>query len=144
MTNRDIIKTSLLILLSGMIYLSGCSKSAATSPFSIVGTWTETGSGEQLLVNNRSVYDTTYTVTGGQVVYSFDANGYLTFLTSGHSQVGGYMVNADTLWLYDTSFHPPVWDRFVLTGQSQNKVTLQYIIPVGGDSVVIDAMLLTR
>ena len=144
MTNLNLIKTGMLILLSGMIYLSGCSKTAATSPFSIIGTWTATGSGEQVLVNNRSVYDTTYTVSGGQVVYSFDANGYFNFIVSNRTQTGGYFINADTLWLYDTSFHPPVWDRFAMANQSQNNVTLEYITPIGADSVVINKVILTR
>jgi len=135
----------MLLLLSGIIYLSGCSKTASSpAPVSIVGTWTITGARQQLLANNVSIRDTTISIPGGEGVFSFTTNGYYTFLTPGHSQTGGYLINANTLSLFDTTVHPPTWDQFTISTLTQNNMTLSASYSSGVDTTTINSDILTR
>jgi hypothetical protein len=134
----------MLLLLSGIIYLSGCSKTASSPvPVSIVGTWTITGARVQHLVQAASIFDTTFSLPGGEGVFSFTTNGYYTFLSPGHSQTGGYLLNANTLSLFDTTVHPPTWDQFTISSLTQNNMTLSTSYTTA-DTTTINSEILTR
>jgi hypothetical protein len=136
-------KTILLLLLAPLIYMSSCSKTAST-PASIIGTWSATTQRQQLLINSIVKYDTTISVPAGSEVYSFTADGYYTIFTPSGTFGSGYILNGSTLSLFDTSSSIDKWYSVQVTTLSPHSLALQEDLFTSGDSIVRYILSFTR
>ena len=97
MTNKTKTTLLLLTLVSGIIFMTGCKKNAA----SIVGTWTETTQREQEKIGGTSVYDTTFNVGTPTPTVTFNADGSFNS-NNGSIGAGTYSLAGSTLTVIDT------------------------------------------
>ena len=99
---KNNLKISLIIIVIGLVIITGCKKKTA----SIVGTWTETTQRQQEKIGTNFVIDTTINVSAPAPTITFNSNG--TFLSStGNIGAGIYTLAGNNLTVTDTGGSSP-------------------------------------
>jgi hypothetical protein len=107
---------SLLLLLSAMACMAGCSKSPApsTAAPSIIGTWGIVSEEEKEVVNGVTKIDMTGHYSTDIVVYTFLADG--NYVITGTRLIGGpYTYINNVLSIFDTASASTGWERLTVT-----------------------------
>jgi hypothetical protein len=140
------IKTVLLLisLLSCIIYISSCKKSAAATAASIVGAWTQSSTTTRLYANNILTYDSTVPYTGTPNAITFNSNGFYTELTHSSYSGSAYTFAGNVLSIFDTIGQADIWQKLYVSTLTENTLSLQDTIFASSDTVGLYIINFTR